>query len=130
MCNLLAKEVVSPPIPLVRERKLGLTVYFSYFHSPVGRWETQHNIQTEKATVLRNSFQSEVDTSRILTHTKRGIVQTDLCEEVVSVCGVLLPKVTLNEEVWGSKILIQYTEEFIISYFVSEFEVCIIETYF
>ena len=42
---------------------------------------------------MTNSNIPQNNCNETIAHTKRAIVQADLCQEIVSVCGVLLPKV-------------------------------------
>ena len=42
---------------------------------------------------MTNSNIPQNNYNETITHTKRAVVQADLCQEIVSVCGVLLPKV-------------------------------------
>ncbi len=60
----------------------------------------------ERVKPYTNQEQPVAPVGNILTHTKRGIVQADLCEEVVSVCGVLLQKEKSDSEAVNSNPLV------------------------
>ena len=58
------------------------------------RLDIGSNMCKERARLLENLNMSQNNCNEIITRAKRRIVQADLCKEIVSICGVLLPKVS------------------------------------
>ena len=63
------------------------------------RLDIGSNVCKERVRLLASLNTPQNNCNEIITHTKRGIVQADLCKEIVSICGMLLPKVSSIKEV-------------------------------
>ena len=61
------------------------------------RYERSRSICLDGAMLFTNPVQKEEIRGEQLTHTMREVVQADLTQSVVSVCGVLLPKMCTQE---------------------------------
>ncbi len=68
-------------------------LWFVYYF----RWNGSEATALEQVLVLANPAQPEgAAPSQGHTHTIRGLLDVDLCDQVVSVCGVLLPKLLIS----------------------------------
>ena len=67
-------------------------------HVSCFRYERSRSICLDGAMLFTNPVQKEEIRGEQLTHTMREVVQADLTQSVVSVCGVLLPKMCTREE--------------------------------
>ena len=62
-------------------------MYYVYF-----RVSVHNSAEHEKALLLVNPHTPRQPLEQSITHTLRGVLNSDLSSSVVSVCGVLLPK--------------------------------------
>ena len=74
-------------------------VNFSHYHRSVCgcRSELECGLSKEQAVLLTQEAPSAHWDGQTLTHTMRTIVEADMSSAVVSVCGVLLPRLTTVE---------------------------------
>ena len=70
-----------------------LNMYYVYF-----RVSVCDSAEHEKALLLVNPHTPRQPLEQSITHTLRGVLNSDLSSSVVSVCGVLLPKLEDESE--------------------------------
>ena len=60
------------------------------------RYDDKHAVSEEKALALTSPEQDGGNSDQQLTHTMKGVIEADLSDKVISVCGILLPKLGIS----------------------------------